>query len=520
MPPIVAMRSITKRFTSVVANDHIHFDCEAGEIHALLGENGAGKTTLMNVLYGLLKPDEGSVSVGGREVNISSPRRALQLGIGMIHQHFMLVPWFTVLENVILGIPPTRGPFLDRKTALERLKSTAERYGLAVDPTAIIWQLSVSAQQKVEITKLLYRGARVLILDEPTALLAPPEVHELFGVLRSLAASGHSIIFISHKLNEVMEISDRVTVLRAGRVVSTRPTAEADPHTLAKEIVGRDLLGEARGEGAPGTKVVLRVAGLRARDDRRLLALNGIDLEVHEGEIVGVAGVDGNGQSELAQVLTGLRPVETGRIEVGGHDLSHADPWSFIMHGVAHVPEDRQRDGLVMNFSLAENLVLQMHGQRPFAAGGFIKKDAIRKNAVELMREFDVRAPHPDLRAEMLSGGNQQRLVLARELSRSPGLLIASHPTRGLDVASVEHIHRNLLAARQRGSAILLISHDLDELLALSDRIAVIYRGQIVGLLPTEKADIELVGLLMTGATRLTGGNLDVEGHGASGRRG
>lgn len=499
MPKILSMQGITKRFPGVLANDQVTLECETGEIRALLGENGAGKTTLMNVLYGLLKPDEGSIFINDQNADISSPRDALALGIGMIHQHFMLIPYFTVLQNVIVGAAPKRGPLVDWEQAEEQVTSIATKYNLDIDPSLPTWQLSVCAQQRVEILKLLYRRARLLILDEPTAALGPQEVSELFSIMRGLAESGYTIIFITHKLKEVMEISDSVTVLRHGRVVSTRAIAETNPQILAKEMVGREPLGRPESRGAPGDKVILSLRGLCARDDRNLMACDGIDLEVHEGEIVGIAGVDGNGQSELAQVLTGLRPIEAGQIELAGHTLGKDDPWEFITQGVAHVPEDRQKDGLIMEFSLADNLVLQMHRLPPFSRYGVLDNRVIRSHGVELMERFDVRAPGPLVAAQTLSGGNQQRLVLARELSRRPVLLVASHPTRGLDVGSTEYIQRELLDAKQAGSAILLISQDLDELLALSDRIAVMYRGQVVGILPAQEASVGQIGLMMTG---------------------
>lgn len=509
MTSSVSLQGITKRFPAVTANDHIDFDCNPGEIHALLGENGAGKTTLMKILYGMVKPDEGKIYIDGREVQISSPRDALRLGIGMIHQHFMLIPQFSVVENVILGVPPAKGPFVDEAAAFDKVCSAAQKYGLVVDPMEKVENLSVSGQQRVEILRLLYRGAKILILDEPTAVLAPKEIRELFSILRGLAQASHSVIFITHKLKEAMEISDRITVLRAGKVVSTRPVAEATARVLAKEMVGRDLREDLLVSGSTGTRPVLQVKGVTAHNDQGSRVLNGIDVEIHAGEIVGVAGVDGNGQTELAQVLTGLRSIDTGHIEVDGKNLSSSSPEEFILSGVAHVPEDRQKDGLVLEFTLEENLILQQHARQPFAACGLINKAQIRKFAQDLINKFDVRPPKPEIKAKMLSGGNQQKLIIARELSREPKLLVASHPTRGLDVGSVEYIQSQLIKERDRGCAILLISHDLDELFQLSDRLAVIYRGKFVALLPAQQATVEEIGLLMTGSLESEAGDAE-----------
>jgi simple sugar transport system ATP-binding protein len=509
MNPLVSLQAITKRFPAVTANDHIDFDCYPGEIHALLGENGAGKTTLMNILYGLINPDEGKIIIDGNEVSISSPRDALRLGVGMIHQHFMLIPKFTVLENMILGIPPSIGPFVDNKSAFDQVCAAAEKYGLAVEPLQRVENISVSSQQKVEILRLLYRGAKILILDEPTAVLAPQEIQELFTILRGLCEEGHTIIFITHKLDEAMQVSDKISVLRDGKLISCRSVSETTPRVLAKEMIGRDLREDLFVEGKPQSQPVLQLSNVSTKNDQGIQMLNEINLTIHQGEILGIAGVDGNGQSELAQILTGLRPITAGRIELDEKNLSSTDPHDFIQHGVSHVPEDRQKDGLVMGFSLAENIILPQHDRKPFVSRGITQKTSINEYAEELLKQFDVRPPDPNLRAKTLSGGNQQKTVLAREIARKPKFLVASHPTRGLDVGSVEYIQIQLLGERERGCAILLISHDLDELLKLSDRLAVMYRGKIVGIFPNQQVDIEKIGLLMTGSILLESATVD-----------
>jgi len=500
--PILCMKGITKRFPGVLANDHIDLEVEEGEIHALLGENGAGKTTLMNILYGLYQLQEGEIYFQGRPIRVSSPHEAISLGIGMVHQHFMLIPVFTVTDNIILGLKSPRGLILDTEQAAQRILELSKQYGLDVDPKAYVWQLSVGLQQRVEIVKALYRGAKLLILDEPTSVLTPQETRELFGILRSLAQQGTSIIFISHKLNEVMAISDRTTVLRDGRVVDTVLTKETTPSQLARMMVGREVILQVERPPAQRGEPALVVENLRALNDKGLPALAGLSLQVHRGEILGIAGVDGNGQSELAEVLTGLRKATSGRILVKGQDLCNRSPATFIRAGVACVPQDRKQTGSIAEFSLAENVILGSHEDPPFARHGVLNWNAITGYANRLIKDFDVRTPSADIKAKSLSGGNLQKLILAREVSRAHDILIAVQPTRGLDVGAIEFVYHRLLRERQRGTAILLISTELDEVLSLSDRIAVIYEGRIVGEMAAEDAVVEEIGLLMAGVTR------------------
>ena len=497
---VVEMRGITKRFPGVVANDRIDFEVRAGEVHALLGENGAGKTTLMNVLYGLYQPDEGEIYIRGRRVTLRSPRDAIALGIGMVHQHFMLIPPLTVAENVVLGLPSSRGPFLDTDRAERRISELAQRYGLKVDPHAYVWQLSVGEQQRVEIIKALYRGASILILDEPTSVLTPPEVRELFSVLRRMAEEGNAVIFITHKLHEVMAVSDRVTVLRDGRVVSTVDTAGTSERQLAKMMVGREVLFQVSKRPVAKGKVALEVRDLWAMGDRGLPALKGISLSLRQGEILGIAGVAGNGQRELAEVITGLRRATKGKVLIGGKDMTNCPPAAIIGEGVAYIPEERIRRGLIMDFSVAENAILETHNSPPFTDGWFLNRREIDRYVEGLISDYGVKTPSKDAPVRHLSGGNLQRLLLARELSRRPKLLIASQPTRGLDVGATEYIRRRLVEQREKGTAILLISEDLDEVLSLSDRVAVMYEGEIVGIVPEGEADVEEIGMMMAGA--------------------
>lgn len=500
MPPLLELSGITKRFPGVLANDHINLTLETGEIHALLGENGAGKTTLMNILYGLYHPDEGKILVRGQEVRMSTPEEAIRLGIGMVHQHFMLVPVFTVTENVMLGVESIKnGIVLDRDRVAARIREISEQYGLQVDPSAYVKDLAVGVQQRVEILKILYRHADILILDEPTAVLTPQEVQDLFRVIRELVERGVSIIFISHKLKEVMEIADRITVLRDGRVVGTTRPAETDPPSLARMMVGRSVILTIDKEAAKPQEVVLQVENLKVLDDRRQLAVNGVSLEVRAGEILGIAGVQGNGQTELVEALTGLRAVDSGRTLIAGHDTTRSSPREILETGVAHVPEDRQRDGLVLSYPVAENLVLNTYYLPPFASARVMHEGAILATAQKLVREFDIRTPSVTTLASTLSGGNQQKVIVAREFSRPINLLIASQPTRGLDVGSIEYIHRRLVEKRDEGCAVLLVSPELDEIMSLSDRIAVMYRGQIMATLPVDQVTPEKLGLLMAG---------------------
>ncbi len=499
-PAVLELRGITKAFPGVLANDHIDLSLQEGEIHALLGENGAGKTTLMNVLYGLYSQDDGEIYIRGERVEIEDPNDAIARGIGMVHQHFMLVPVLTVTENVILGVEPTRSRiFLDRRTAAQRVREISQQHGLRVDPDATIQNLSVGVQQRVEIIKLLYREADILILDEPTAVLTPQEVDDLFAIIRSLADQGKSVIFITHKLNEVMDIADRITVLRNGRVVGTTTPEESDQAELAAMMVGRDVVLRVEKEPARPAEPVLAVDDLQVMDDRGNMAVAGVSFEVRAGEVLGVAGVQGNGQTELVEALTGLRATEAGRVEILGKRVTGASPRRVLEQGVAHVPEDRQRDGLVLSFPVASNLVLNTYYVKPFARFVILNQERILAEAEVRARRFDVRTPSVLTPVANLSGGNQQKVIVAREFSRPIRLLIASQPTRGLDVGSIEYIHRRIIEKRDEGTAVLLVSPELDEVMSLSDRIAVMYEGQIVDIMPAEKTTREEVGLLMAG---------------------
>jgi len=498
--PVLELRGITKSFPGVLANDRIDLALEEGEIHALLGENGAGKTTLMNVLYGLYAPDEGEITVRGQKVEIDGPNDAIAQGIGMVHQHFMLVPVLTVTENVMLGVESVKnGIFLDRAAAAQRVREISERYGLEVDPDAYVKTLPVGIQQRVEIIKLLYREADILILDEPTAVLTPQEVTELFKVIRSLVAQGKSMIFITHKLKEVMAIADRITVLRNGRVVGTTAPTETDEQQLAAMMVGRQVLLQVeKGDAHPGG-TVLEVEDLEVLDDQGNLAVRGVSFQVRAGEVLGVAGVQGNGQTELVQALTGLRSPVAGQVHILDADVTGASPRRVLEQGVAHVPEDRQQDGLVLSFPVSDNLVLNTYYMPPFARLGILNQEAILETAERGVRMFDVRTPSVMTLVSSLSGGNQQKVIVAREFSRPIRLLIASQPTRGLDVGSIEYIHRRIIEKRDEGAAVLLVSPELDEVMGLADRIAVMYEGKIVGISPADQVVKEEIGLLMAG---------------------
>jgi simple sugar transport system ATP-binding protein len=492
------MRGITKRYPGVVANDHIDLEVRPGEIHALLGENGAGKTTLMNVLYGLARPDEGEILLDGQPVEITGPSDAIARGINMVHQHFMLVPVLSVADNILLGEETMRGPiFLDHKEAHRRIVELGRRFGFEIDPEAKVGSLSVGWQQRVEILKALYRKARILVLDEPTAVLTPQETEEIFAVLRRLADEGHSIVFISHKLYEVLEIADRITVIRRGRVVGQRLPAETDEEDLAELMVGREVsLTVDRGESHPGD-VVLRVERLQVKDDRGSEAVRGVDLEVRAGEILGIAGVAGNGQDELVEAIIGLRRPSDGRVSLDGRDVTGRSPRTLHRAGVGYVPADRHRFGLVLSFPVSDNLVLTDYYRRPYARGFVRNDEAILATAGRRIEEYDCRTPSAMARADTLSGGNQQKIVVAREFSRELRLLILDQPTRGLDVGSIEFIHRQAIGQRDAGAAILLVSAELDEVLELSDRIAVMYRGRIVAVRDGRTADKNEIGLLM-----------------------
>jgi general nucleoside transport system ATP-binding protein len=493
------MRGITKRFPGVLASDKVDFDVHTGEVHALLGENGAGKSTLMKILYGLYHPDEGEILLNGKPVRISSPNDSINLGIGMIHQHFMLVPTLTVAENVALGLPSSRGPLTDLDRVSKRILELAEIYGLQISPDAYVWQLSVGQQQRVEIIKALYRGAALLILDEPTAVLTPQEVDELFVIMNQMVKDGHALIFISHKLHEVVEISHRVTVLRDGRKIGTRPIAEVTKQNLASWMVGREI-GFAPDRGKTElAEVRLKLENLACGSDRGTPGLRGVNLEVRSGEILGVAGVSGNGQRELAETITGLRKVTSGKVFLEGEDITGFSPAEITERMLSYIPEERMRDGMIKDFTVAENMILREHHKMPYSQYGFLRLRDISKHAVGMIKKFQVKTPSQDTEAKNLSGGNIQKVVLAREISRTPRAIIAAQPTRGLDIGATEYVREQLLEQRRKGVAIMLISEDLDEILALSDRIAVLYEGQVMDIVPREEATPEKLGLLMAG---------------------
>ncbi|MFN3704729.1 MAG: ABC transporter ATP-binding protein [Thermoflexales bacterium] len=496
---VLEMRGITKRFPGVLANDHINLDLRKGEVHALLGENGAGKSTLMNILYGLYQPDAGEIWLDGRRVTIHSPRDAIALGIGMVHQHFMLVPTLTVTENIILGLETRRGLLLDEATPQQRIRQISHDFGLEIDPEAYVKDLPVGVQQRVEIVKALYRNARVLVLDEPTAVLTPLEVESLFSTLRALVKRGVSVIFISHKLKEVKAIADRITVLRQGRVVGSTTPAEAGEAQLASMMVGRPVILKVDKSPARPGPVVLSVRDVKAMSDRRAMALQGVSFDVRAGEIVGIAGVEGNGQTELVEVITGLRQPLAGQVLLCGQPLPAGSPRAAIDRGMSHIPEDRYKYGIVAAYSLAINLVLSVFHRPPFSRNGLLQRRAILSNAEQLVEEFDIRAPHAEVPIGKLSGGNQQKAVVAREFSRPMKLLVAAQPTRGVDVGSIEFIHKRIVQARDAGAAVLLVSAELDEIMALSDRILVMFGGRIVGERDGRTARREDIGLLMMG---------------------
>ncbi|MGW8319687.1 MAG: ABC transporter ATP-binding protein [Candidatus Promineifilaceae bacterium] len=553
--PVLEARGITKRFPGVLANDHVDLKLMKGEVLGLLGENGAGKTTLMNMLYGLYHPDEGEILVNGEPVRIETPSDAIAKGIGMVHQHFMLVPVMTVTENIMLGMEETRGPDIEvhrpwrnvllvalvvvflaliyalfqldqfwlsliiavvvaagtlvllpllrrmnRRTVANRIQELSHRYGLAVNPNDYVKDLPVGIQQRVEIIKALYREADILILDEPTAVLTPQETDELFEIIRSLTRQGTSVIFISHKLKEVLSLSDRITVLHRGQVAGTVAPEDATEASLAEMMVGRKVILQVHKEPAQPGEVVLEVTDVHVNDDRGHRQVNGVSLEVRRREILGVAGVQGNGQRELIEALTGLRPIVSGSVSIDGVDSTHFRPRQITEIGVAHIPEDREKHGLVMSYSVADNLVLNTYYREPFARGVLLQRKAVEANGEKLVEQFDVRTPSIDTTAGSLSGGNKQKVIVAREFSRPVKLLIANQPTRGIDVGSIEFVHQQIVDQRDAGCAVLLVSAELDEILSLSDRVAVMFEGRIVKTLPIEEATRERLGLLMAGS--------------------
>lgn len=500
MAPLLELKGITKRFPGVLANDHIDLTLEKGEIHALLGENGAGKTTLMNILYGLYSPDEGDIFVNGQKITIQGPTDAIKAGIGMVHQHFMLIPVFTVTENIMLGEEAVKfGGFLDRKKAADKIRHISDTYELNVNPNAYVRDLPVGNQQRVEIIKILFREAEILIMDEPSAVLTPQEVDELFKIMRILVDQGKSIIFITHKLREVMECADRITVIRGGKVVGSTTPKEADTKKLAAMMVGREVELKVKKTKAKPGNTILHVENLRVLNAQEQFAVDGVSFDVKEGEVFGIAGVQGNGQTELVRALTGLLPPTEGKIEILGQETTKERPRSITELGSAHIPEDRQKDGLILAFPVSENLVLNSYFHEPFSKGIRLQFDEIAESGKQLVEKFDIRTPGINTPVSSLSGGNQQKVIVAREFSRPIKLLIASQPTRGLDVGSIEYIHKRVLEKRNEGCAILLVSTELDEIIQLSDRIAVMYRGKILDVLDVEDASKEILGLLMAG---------------------
>ncbi|WP_171300049.1 ABC transporter ATP-binding protein [Enterococcus cecorum] len=493
------MRNVTKIFGSFVANNQVNLQVRRGEIHALLGENGAGKSTMMNMLAGLLQPTSGDILLNGEVVQITSPTTANKLGIGMVHQHFMLVDAFTVTENIMLGSEISRFGVLDRKKAKEEIVKISEQYGLQVDPDAYVRDISVGMQQRVEILKTLYRGADVLIFDEPTAVLTPQEIEELIMIMKELIKEGKSIILITHKLDEIKAVADRCTVIRRGKYIGTVDVKDVTSQQLADMMVGRAVSFKTSKKDANPQEVVLSVQDLVVKENRGLEAVKGLSLEVRAGEVLGIAGIDGNGQSELVQALTGLRKVESGKVTLNGDDITNQRPRKITLEGVGHVPEDRHKYGLVLDMTLAENIALQTYFTDPLSKNGILNYNEINEHARDLMQEFDVRAASEIVPAKALSGGNQQKAIIAREVSRDPDLLIVANPTRGLDVGAIEFIHKRLIDQRDKMKAVLLISFELDEILNVSDRIAVIHGGKIVGIVDSKETNEQELGLLMAG---------------------
>ncbi|ADH60271.1 ABC transporter related protein [Thermoanaerobacter mathranii subsp. mathranii str. A3] len=499
MSVILEVKNITKVFPKVVANDNVNLTVEKGEIHAILGENGAGKSTLMNIIYGLYKPDSGKLIFDGEELNLSGPHEAIEKGIGMVHQHFMLIPALTVAENIVLGAEP-KGITYDRKKANELIREISKKYHLEIEPEAKVKDLSVGLQQRVEILKAFYRKAKLLILDEPTAMLTPQEIEKLFEIMRGLVKQGMSIIFISHKLEEVLEISDRVTVMRRGKTVGTLNTKETNEQELANLMVGREvILRIEKSEYKPGD-VVLSVKNLNVVDQQNVPKVKNVSFEIHEGEIFGLAGIDGNGQLELVEAIMGLRPKKSGNILFYGKDVTNFTTRQLYREGISYIPQDRQADGLVLDFTIAENLILREYKDSAYSRHGVIQYKKVYENAERKVKEFDIRPPEYMLKARGLSGGNQQKVILAREVGYDPKLLIAVQPTRGMDVGAIEYIHKRILELRDRGAAVFLISLELEEIMSLSDRIGVIYNGQLMDILDGKTATREQIGMLMAGS--------------------
>lgn len=497
------MLNIRKEFGTFVANDNITLQLRKGEIHALLGENGAGKSTLMNVLFGLYQPEGGEIRVRGEKVNIENPNIANDLGIGMVHQHFMLVEKFTVTENIILGSEPKSGLTVDRATARKKVMDISEQYGLRIDPDAKIEDISVGMQQRVEILKTLYRGAEILIFDEPTAVLTPQEIQELIQIMKRLIEEGKSIILITHKLKEIMQVADRCTVIRRGRYIGTVDIDETvNEDRLAEMMVGREVNFDAEYSKADPQQVVLDVQKLVVKDSRGLEAVDGLDLQIRSGEILGIAGIDGNGQTELIEAISGLKKPESGKVMLNGKDVTGFTPRKVTESGVGHIPQDRHKHGLVLDYTIRDNMVLQTYYKEPFSKRGLMNYKAVAEKAKALIEKFDVRTPSVDVPARALSGGNQQKAIIAREVDRSPDLLIAAQPTRGLDVGAIEFIHEQLIKEREKGRAVLLISFELEEILHVADRIAVLYEGKIVGIRDPKETTEQELGFLMAGGKR------------------
>ncbi|KUP07176.1 heme ABC transporter ATP-binding protein [Bacillus coahuilensis p1.1.43] len=505
MEYVIEMLNIRKEFPGIVANNNITLQVEKGEIHALLGENGAGKSTLMNVLFGLYQPEKGEIRVKGEKVNITNPNIANDLGIGMVHQHFMLVDTFTVTENIILGSEPKKMGTVDIKSAEKEVQEISERYGLKVDPTAKISDISVGMQQRVEILKTLYRGAEILIFDEPTAVLTPQEIIELIQIMKTLINEGKSIILITHKLKEIMEVCDRVTVIRKGEGIGTVNVSETNPNELASLMVGREVSFTTEKTAASPKEPVLEIKDLNVLDSRGIKSVKGLNLEVRAGEIVGIAGVDGNGQTELIEAITGLMKSDSGQIMINGKEIQNQKPRQITRAGVGHIPQDRHKHGLVLDFPIGENMVLQTYNQEPNSKAGILNYKNIYSYAKKIIQEFDVRTPSEYTLARALSGGNQQKAIIGREVDRNPDLLIAAQPTRGLDVGAIEFIHSRLIEQRDQGKAVLLVSFELDEIMNVSDRIAVIYEGEIVAVVNPKETTEQELGLLMAGQSKKAG---------------